>query len=158
MADTTAYNTTTAVDIQTQNWLLIHENEIAQNVQINDTKTRYQTEMYNSVKTANIYLLFFYYFLFILIHILLAEQYFRGVARNHTVDTIWFTVFFLYPLVIYYVETYVYFGVMYLMSMIYGTSYIPNFDKALLHTNFYLTPNINTANTAMPNNVSTNFT
>lgn len=145
--------TTKAEEIKTQNNLLMAEYNtkkgISHNRQVNDKKAHYQTEMYESLKTVNTYILFFYYFLFILIHVLFAEQYFRGIKRNEVIDTIWFTWFFVYPAAIYYIEMYAYFGVMYVLSFIYGQSYVYSFDKALLNTNFYLNPNPDTSNSAM---------
>ena len=107
---------------------------------VNNRKTEYQTVMTQSLQTINTYLLFFYYFWFLLIHVLLAEQYFRGVKRNETIDTIWFTWFFLFPLVIYYIEAYVYFAVSYMLAFIYGRSYVYNFNDIMLQTNFYQAP------------------
>lgn len=144
--------------IQAQNALLKQEYATMETTRIQDTKTRYQTEMVESLKTANLYLLFFYYFLCMLILVLFVEQYFRGIIRNYKLDAGMFTLFLLFPLVIYHVETYIYFGVMYMISLIYGSAYVFNFDKALLNTDFYVTPNSNTANTAMPSAITTNFT
>lgn len=107
---------------------------------INNRKTEYQNEMTQSLHTINTYLLFFYYFLFLLIHLLLAEQYFRGVKRNDIIDSAWFIWFFLYPLVIYYIESYLYFAFSYMLAFIYGRSYIYNFNNLLLQTDFYQEP------------------
>lgn len=107
---------------------------------INNQKTEYQTEMTRSIQTINTYLLFLYYFFFLLIHLLLAEQYYRGVPRNDIVDSIWFTWFFLYPLVIYYIESYLYYAFSYISAFIYGTSYVYNFNSLLLNTDFYQEP------------------
>jgi len=140
-------------EIKAQNELLkqeyIAKTNNSQNPQINNKKAGYQTEMYESLKTVNTYLLFFYYFLFIIIHVLFAEQYFRGIKRDEVVDSIWFTIFFIYPAVIYFVETYIYFGIMYVLSFIYGNTYVYNFDKMLLNTSFYVAPNPDTSNSAM---------
>lgn len=141
-------------EIKAQNELLKQEYHAktnnSQSANITGKKAVYQTEMYESLKTANTYLLFFYYFLFIIIHVLFAEQYFRGIKRDEVVDSIWFTIFFIYPAVIYFVETYIYFGIMYVLSFIYGNTYVYNFDKMLLNTSFYVDPNPNTSNSAMP--------
>ena len=107
---------------------------------VNNRKTEYQMEMTQSLQTVNTYLLFFYYFLFLLIHVLLAEQYFRGITRNEMIDTIWFTGFFLYPLVIYYIESYLYFAFSYILAFIYGKSYVYNFNSLLVNTDFYQDP------------------
>lgn len=105
-----------------------------------EQKTQYQREMTASLKTVNIYLLFFYYFLFVLIHVLFAEQYFRGIKRNELVDSIVFTGFFVYPAVIYYLESYLYFGISYVLAYIYGKTYVYKFDQLLTGTNFYQDP------------------
>jgi hypothetical protein len=107
---------------------------------INNRKTEYQTVMTRSLQTINTYLLFFYYFLFLLIHVMLAEQYFRKLPRNDIIDSIWFTFFFLYPLLIYYIESYVYYAISYISAFIYGTSYVYNFNSLLLNTDFYQEP------------------
>ena len=107
---------------------------------VNNRKTEYQMEMTQSLRTFNTYLLYFYYFLFLLIHVLLAEQYFRGIKRNELIDTIWFTGFFLYPVVIYYIESYLYFAFSYILAFIYGKSYVYNFNSLLVNTNFYQDP------------------
>jgi hypothetical protein len=107
---------------------------------LNNRKTEYQTEMTQSLQTINTYLLFFYYFLFLLIHVLLAEQYFRGIKRDEITDTIWFTWFFLYPLVIYYLESYIYYAFSYITAFIYGRAYVYNFNSLLMNTDFYQEP------------------
>ena len=103
-------------------------------------QTKYQMEMYNSVKFVNQSLLAFYIILFSVIHILLLVQYLQGVKRNEIADTIWITVFFFYPYLIYYVERTVYFLVTYVLSLIYGKAYVYQFDQLLLFTDFYSNP------------------
>jgi hypothetical protein len=121
---------------------IIQQNEDVKNTLNSfESKSHYQTKMVESVKTVNTYLLFFYYFLFILIHVLFAEQYFRGVKRNELVDTLFFTWFFIYPAVIYYVEAYLYFAITYVWSFISGSSYVFDFDKLFIKTDFYAEPN-----------------
>ena len=119
-----------------------------------EKKTQYQREMTTSLKTANTYILFFYYFLFILIHGLFAEQYFRGIQRNEMVDAVVFTGFFVYPAIIYYLESYLYFGISYVLAYIYGKTYVYQFDQMLTGTNFYQDPSeleIYTKGTGLPN-------
>lgn len=129
---------------QTEN--LKREYELNKNIEMNrnlyDTKTQYQMDMTSSLKTVNTYLLFFYYFLFILIHILFAEQYSRGIIRNEIMDAIVFTGFFIYPAVIYFIESYVYFAITYILSYIYGMGYVYKFDKILMLTDFYQDPTL----------------
>ena len=108
-------------------------------------KTKYQTEMYASVKYVNDILLIFYALLFSTIHVLIFMQYVQGVKRYEIADTVWLTVFFLYPYLIYYVEKTIYSGVMYILSLIYGTTYVYQFDKLLLFTDFYYNPDIDTS-------------
>jgi len=119
--------------------------QIASNRDVYQKKAQYQMEMTASLKTVNTYLLFFYYFLFILIHGLFAEQYFRGIQRNEIVDSIVFTGFFIYPAVIYYIESYIYFAISYVLAYIYGNSYVYQFDKWLTWTDFYLDPSVSTS-------------
>jgi len=140
--------------IQSQNRVLYDEinnnKTILQDSEINKKKAQYQMEMYESLTSVNTLLLFFYYFCFVLIHVLLAEHYFRGIKRNEIVDTLWFTLFFIYPAIIYYVEMYIYQAYHYITSFIYGNTYVYNFDRALLNTDFYLAPNSDTTNSGIP--------
>jgi hypothetical protein len=108
-------------------------------------KTKYQTEMYASVKYVNDILLIFYALLFSVIHVLIFVQYVQGVKRDEIADTVWLTVFFLYPYLIYYVEKTIYSSVMYILSLIYGTTYVYQFDKLLLFTDFYYNPDTDTS-------------
>jgi hypothetical protein len=103
-------------------------------------KTKYQLEMYESVKFVNQLLLIFYIILFSIIHVLLLIQYIQGVKRDATTDTIWLIVLFFYIYLIYYIESTIYFGVTYLLSLIYGQAYVYQFDQMLLFTDFYSDP------------------
>ena len=103
-------------------------------------KTKYQTEMYNSVKYVNEILLIIYAVLFSVIHILFLVQYVQGVNRDAVADTVWLTVFFFYPYLIYYLEKTIYSSIMYILSLIYGATYVYQFDKLFLFTDFYYDP------------------
>lgn len=103
-------------------------------------KSNYQMEMYNSVKYMNQAFLVFYVILFSVIHILLLVQYLQGVKRDEVADTIWITILFFYPYLIYYVERTIYFCITYLLSFIYGKTYVYQFDQLLLFTDFYADP------------------
>lgn len=103
-------------------------------------KTKYQLEMYESVKFLNQLLLILYIILFSIIHVLLLVQYIQGVKRDATTDTIWLIVLFFYIYLIYYIESVIYFGVTYLLSLIHGQTYVYQFDQMLLFTDFYSDP------------------
>ena len=101
---------------------------------------RYQMDMYNSVKFVNKIFLSLYIILFIFIHVMFVIQYFGGVKRNETADLFWLSVFFFYPYLIYYIERTIYFGITYLLSLIYGQTYVYKFDKLLLFGEYYAEP------------------
>ena len=103
-------------------------------------KSKYQMEMYSSVKFVNDALLFFYLILFTVIHVLILVQYLTGVKRDEIADTIWVSVFFFYPYLIYYVERTIYFVFAYLAALMYGKTYVYQFDQLLLFTDFYSDP------------------
>jgi hypothetical protein len=103
-------------------------------------KSNYQMEMYNSVKFVNQVFLFLYVVFFSIIHLLLLVQYIRGVKRDEVADTIWLTILFWYPYLIYYVEKTIYFCITYFFSLIYGQTYVYQFDQLLLFTDFYADP------------------
>jgi len=106
-------------------------------------KTNYQMEMYNSIKFINQAFLVFYVILFSVIHILILVQYFQGVKRDEVADTVWITILFWYPYLIYYVERTIYFCITYVLSFIYGRTYVYQFDQLLLFTDFYADPGAN---------------
>ena len=106
-------------------------------------KSNYQMQMYNSVKFVNEGLLFSYVVLFSVIHLLFLVQYLNGVARDEIADTVWLTVFFWYPYLIYYLEKTIYFSITYFLSLIYGKTYVYQFDQLLLFTDFYSDPGLN---------------
>jgi TM2 domain-containing membrane protein YozV len=103
-------------------------------------KSKYQMEMYESIKFVNQVLLAFYIILFSGIHILLLSQYIQGIKRDATTDTIWLFVLFFYPYLIYYIESVIYFVITYLLSLVYGQTYVYQFDKMFLFTDFYSVP------------------
>jgi hypothetical protein len=132
----------TPIDYQTQEI----KNEIPKLEDKNNTyaaKTSYQMKMYSSLKFVNDVFLFFYVVLFTVIHVLFLVQYVQGVKRDEIKDTIWLTVFFWYPYLIYYLEKTIYFCIAYLLSLIYGQTYVYQFDTLLLFTDFYTDPGMN---------------
>jgi hypothetical protein len=110
-------------------------------------KSNHQMQMYNSVKFVNEGLLFSYVVLFSVIHLLFLVQYLNGVARDEVADTVWLTVFFWYPYLIYYLEKTIYFSITYFLSLIYGKTYVYQFDQLLLFTDFYSDPGLNAITT-----------
>jgi len=127
--------------VEKQNTQLENESkQISQQIAMYERRANYQADMYAAVKYFNQFLIFFYLFLFTLIHVLFLEQYMRGIERSEFWDTIWLTFFFLYPYFIYLVEEYVYFGITYVLSFIYGNTYVYEFDKILMMTDFYAEP------------------
>jgi hypothetical protein len=117
--------------------------KLEENMDLYESKTKYQMEMYSSVKFVNDVFLIFYIILFSVIHLLLLVQYLQGVKRDEIADTIWLTVFFFYPYLIYYIERTIYFCINYFLSLIYGKTYVYDFDKMLLFTDFYKDPGAN---------------
>jgi hypothetical protein len=105
--------------------------------QISQSLVRYQMSMYNSVQYVNQILVAIYMLLFTIIHVLMFNQYLMGVKRDEIADSIWLTVFFLYPYLIGYVERAIYDGVGFIFASIYGHAYVSNFDKLLVSTDFY---------------------
>lgn len=128
-------------DIDYQNKKLIEQ---IGKIHINNTtyqaRANYQMSMYSAVKYVNQILIVIYMFLFSLIHILLLVQYVQGVKRNEIADSVWLTVFFLYPCLIYYVERTIYTAITYALSFVYGESYVYQFDQILMMTDFYKDP------------------
>ena len=114
--------------------------QIEQNTDSSHTyqaKTNYQMEMYSAVKYVNQLFLLFYIILFTVIHVLFLQQYIQGVKRDEIKDSIWLTFFFLYPYLIYYVERILYFCVTYPLALIYGQSYVFQFDRLMLFNEYY---------------------
>jgi TM2 domain-containing membrane protein YozV len=130
----TDYITRQTTDISNS---LVH---VKQDLAANERLAYYQTQMYTSMKYVNSFLLLIYIFLFTLIHVLFFEQYMRGIERSEFWDTIWLTVFFLYPYLIYLTEETIYFAITYVLSFIYGESYVYRFDQIMMMTDFYKPP------------------
>jgi len=103
-------------------------------------KAKYQMDMYHSVKFVNNILLGIYMIAFIYVHFIFLTQYLSGVKRNATADTFWLIVLFLYPYLIYYLERKVYFMITYVLSFIYGKTYVSKFDQLLLSDEYYAEP------------------
>ena len=101
-------------------------------------KAKYQMGMYNSVKFVNRILLMFYIILFVFIHVMFFIQYLSGVKRSETADLFWLSIFFLYPYLIYFIERKIYFAITYILALIYGQTYVYQFDKLLLFSDYYL--------------------
>ena len=100
-------------------------------------KAKHQMDMYNSVKFVNRILLILYILVFIFIHIILISQYSSGVKRSAAADTFWLCILFLYPYLIYYLERKIYFAITYVLSLLYGKTYVSKFDKLLLFNEYY---------------------
>lgn len=127
--------------IENQNKLLAEQLTNEKNDQLKFEKMAfYQNELQASVKFFNNVLIFIYAFVFIVIHVLFIEQYIRGVKRDEMKDTIWLTIFFLYPYVIYMIERWIYFSITYLGSTLFGKTYVFQFDRLFTSTDFYKNP------------------
>jgi hypothetical protein len=134
----------TVLAIEYQTNAIQNEIPILQNKKnIYDEKSNYQMEMYNSVKFLNQAFLVCYVILFTVIHVLLLVQYLQGVKRDEIADTVWITILFWYPYLIYYLERTIYFCITYFLSLIYGKMYVYQFDQLLLFTDFYADPGMN---------------
>lgn len=105
------------------------------------SKSAYQMSMYSAIKYVNQIFLLFYVILFTVIHGLFLQQYLQGIKRDEIQDTIWLTFFFLYPYLIYYLEKTVYFCITYPLSLIYGQTYVYQFDKLMLFNEYYAPTN-----------------
>lgn len=118
--------------VQTQNDILTAANaDLQSQIRVVETNYRQTAQMQNTLHIFNNFLLFFYAFFFILIHVLYGVQYWQGVQRNEWVDSIMLTVFFVYPYVIYSIEAYIYDAVSFVIKIVFGTSYIPSLDLVM---------------------------
>lgn len=103
----------------------------------------YQAQMYASLYVVNGILVFIYFVLFTVIHLLFLELYLRGIERNMITDTIVFTLFFVYPYALYTVERYVYVAITYVWAWLAGRTYLYRFDRLFSSTSFYTNPDPN---------------
>lgn len=118
--------------IQIQNDVITEKNaELESLIRVAETNYRQTAQMQNTLHIINTFLLFFYGFVFVLIHVMYGVQYWNGVQRNEWVDSIMLTVFFAYPYLIYSFESYIYDFVMSVINSLFGTSYIPSLDLAM---------------------------
>lgn len=130
-----------AIDYQTQSILVDISNNIV-NATTYMEKAKYQMQMYSSVKYINQILLILYCIIFIVIHFLFLVQYLQGVKRDEIADSVWLTVFFLYPYLIHYIEMTLYSMITYMLAFVYGQAYVYEFDKLFMFTDFYSDPYI----------------
>lgn len=117
--------------------------KIKEKTNLYEEKTNYQMQSYNSLKFINNIFLIFYIILFSVIHLLLLVQYIQGIKRDEVADTVWLSFFFFYPYLIYYVERTIYFIITYFISLIYGQTYVYQFDQLFMMTDFYTDPGAN---------------
>ena len=108
----------------------------------NENLYLHQADTYNTIRLANYLLIFAYAFFFVLIHVLYADQYLRGVPRNEIVDSIFLTIFFLYPYLIYSVEGYFYDAIMGIWAYLYSKTNIPSLDSLFASSTYYEAPNV----------------
>ncbi len=128
--DSTIIDTQTQILIDTSNNLLGEQGKYRQ-------LATQQSDMYQSIKFVNSALIAFYIFLFIMLHIFLFKQYIDGVPRNEWKDSFWITIFFLYPYMIYMIQSWIYKAGLYIWSMITGTIYIPKFHRLFVMSDYY---------------------
>jgi len=105
--------------------------ELESQIRVEETNYRYTAQMRNTLRIVNNFLLFFFAFIFTLIHVMYGVQYWNGVPRNEWVDSIMLTVFFLYPYLIYSIEAYIYGLIASLTKTFLGTTYIPPLDLVM---------------------------
>jgi hypothetical protein len=131
--------------IVSQNQLIDQQtNEFHRYIDTNNQKYNYQKKMFHNLEFLNFGLIFVYTVIFILVKVLILEQYYKQtVVRNEWTDSIILTLFFLYPFLIYSVEMYLYDFIMIIVGYIYGMSRIPEFDDLLTGTDFYKSPGPN---------------
>jgi hypothetical protein len=107
----------------------------------NERKYEHMFETYSLMKLVNTGLVYFYLFLFTMIHVLFLEQYLRGIPRSEFWDSVWLTVFFIYPYLIFFFEYYIYEGFMYISSIIHSQVYVPgDFNNIITGTDMYKSP------------------
>jgi hypothetical protein len=127
--------------LTTQNKIMsIEVDNIENEILKYEKQTDYQNQLQDSVKFVNNVLIIIYVFIFALMDIFFAEQYFRGVPRNEIKDVIWQIIFFLYPYTIYMIQRNIYFGITYILDTLYGNTYVYQFDKLFTTTDFYKKP------------------
>ncbi len=102
--------------------------DLQSQIRVEETQYRQTAQMKNTLHIVNNILLLFYAFVFVLIHVMYAVQYWNGVPRNEWVDSIMLVVLFLYPYLIYSIESYIYDLIASLTKTFLGTSYIPSLD------------------------------
>lgn len=104
----------------------------------NERRYEHMHERHSLMKLVNTGLVYFYLLLFTTIHVLFFEQYLRGVPRSELWDSIWLTVFFLYPYLIFLIEYYIYEGLMYLSALVHSKIYVPgDFNSIVTGVDMY---------------------
>jgi hypothetical protein len=121
-----------ATAVEEQNKSLTKKNaELESQIRVEETNYRQTAQMHNTLRIVNNFLVLFYGFVFILIHVMYGIQYWNGVPRSELVDSIMLCVFFAYPYLIYSIEAYTYDMLVYLAKIVLGTTYIPTLDLVI---------------------------
>jgi hypothetical protein len=128
--------------IVSQNQLIDKQtDEFYRNISTMNQKHGYQQKMFHNLEFLNFGLIFVYTIIFIIVKVLILEQYYKQtVVRNEWTDSIILTLFFLYPFLIYSIEMYLYDFVMKIVAYFYGMARVPEFDDLLTGTDFYKSP------------------
>lgn len=107
----------------------------------NERRYEHMHERHSLMKLVNTMLVYFYLLMFTTIHVLFFEQYLVGVPRSELWDSIWLTVFFLYPYLIFLIEYYIYEGIMYVNALIHSKIYVPgDFNSIVTGVDMYNSP------------------
>lgn len=107
----------------------------------NERRYEHMFGSFSIMKLVNTGLVYFYLLLFTTIHVLFFEQYLRGIPRSELWDSIWLTVFFVYPYLIFLIEYYIYEGIMYVNSLIHSKIYVPgDFNSIITGVDMYKSP------------------
>jgi hypothetical protein len=130
--------------VEDQNQLLDKQIQDLKNAGLRaERNADYQAQMYASLYVVNGVLIFIYFLLFGVIHLLFLELYLRGIERSLLKDTIVFILFFVYPYAIYTIERYIYIAITYVGSWLAGRTYLYRFDRVFSSTSFYTNPDPN---------------
>jgi hypothetical protein len=118
----------------------------------------YKAQTYASIQFVNNVLVYIYFLLFTVIHLLFLELYVRGIKdlhENWMKDTLIFMALVCYPYFIYTIESYIYRLIMYVWSFITGRVYIYRFDRMFGGTDFYKNPDPSVESNGSDNSIDT---
>jgi len=128
------------IDNQTEIMLKQIDN-LAELLGASEQKTSQINNQLQTFRLANLILIFVYYGVLVGVKGLMLMQYLKtDVQHNEWVDTIVLTLLFVYPYIVYPIESWIYEFITWVFGLVYNTTKIPDITSTVTSTDAYAPP------------------